>query len=72
MPAAIPVISPDEEFAVALAGVLLVHTPPETVLLSVMVCVAHTVAGPVMAVGIGFTVTTTVEYAVPQPGTDAV
>lgn len=56
----------------ALLVLLLVHAPPGIVLLRVVVWVAHTVDGPVMAVGTGFTVTTNVVNVLPQPETDAV
>ena len=48
VPATMPVTSPVVVFTVATMGLADVHTPPVTVLLSVVVPAGHTVAVPVM------------------------
>lgn len=67
MPAATPVTTPVPEITVARAVLLLVHAPPEGVLLSVVVVVVQTVAVPVIAEGVMFTVN---GNATPQPAAE--
>ena len=55
VPAVTPVTTPVDEPIVAFALPLL-HVPPVTRSLSVVVAPAHTLAVPAMAVGTGFTV----------------
>ena len=55
LPAVTPVTLPVVELAVALA-LLLVHVPPVTASLSVVLRPAHTVGVPVMVAGTGLTV----------------
>jgi hypothetical protein len=55
MPATIPV----EEPMVAIEGVLLVHTPPVVVLVSVVAIPAHAVAVPDIAATVGSALTVT-------------
>lgn len=50
-----PVISPVVASAVAIAVLLLVHVPPVTPSLSVMILPWHTLELPIMAVGVGLT-----------------
>lgn len=59
MPVAIPVTIPKPE-TVATAVLLLLHIPPAVASLRAIVAPAHTVVGPVIADGKGFTVTTVV------------
>ena len=67
VPAAMPVTTP-AVLTVPLAGVMLLHTPPLTDGVSVVVAATHTVAVPVSvpAFGRGFTVAMLVAAAVPQ------
>lgn len=51
VPAAMPEITPDDDPAVAMVVLLLVHDPPAVPSLSVVVCPAHTLVIPVMAAG---------------------
>ena len=60
LPAAIPVTTPDTEAMLPVAGALLLHTPPVVASLMVTVDVAQTAEAPVMAEGLGLTVTTCV------------
>jgi hypothetical protein len=55
-PVTIPVELPTE----ATVLLLLVHVPPDIVLLNIVVCPEHTVGVPVLAGGTGFTVITVV------------
>ena len=59
MPAIIPVTIPVDDPMVALP-LLLVHVPPAGVEFNVVVRPTHTLATPVMVVGLGFTVTVVV------------
>jgi hypothetical protein len=67
VPAVIPFTEP-LMLMVAIAVLLLLHTPPAVALFNAVVAVAQTVAVPVIvpAAGAAFTVTTCVAYAVPQ------
>ena len=58
VPEAIPVTTPVEASTEAMLGDALVHVPPGMVFVKVVVLFTHTVNGPVMAAGKGFTVTT--------------
>ncbi len=55
-PAATPVTTPEEEPTVATSKSELVHTPPVTVLVRVVVAPTHTVGVPPIVGGIAFTV----------------
>jgi hypothetical protein len=66
VPAPTPVTTRVPEFTVATLVLLLVHTPPATALVSVMVDPWHTVVGPPMLPGAAFTVTV-FDASVPQP-----
>jgi len=57
VPALWPVTIPVAASAVAIVLLLLLHVPPPIVLVNVIVCPAHTVAGPEIAGGKGLTVT---------------
>ncbi len=63
VPAATPVTTPPV-FTVAIAVALLIHVPPDTVLVRVVVDPVHTVAVPPIAAGVAFTVTFAVVVAV--------
>ena len=67
VPAATPVTKP-EPVTLATAGLLLLHVPPLTELLSVIVAPAHTVPDPLIvpAVALPFTVTVAVLLTGPQ------
>lgn len=56
MPAVMPDTTPEPDPTLATAGVDDIHVPPDGVSASVMVLPVHTVPGPVMAPGVGFTV----------------
>ena len=60
VPAATPVTAPVIEFTVAVEGALLVHTPPDVVLVKVVVDPIHALAVPLIAASVGnaFTLTT--------------
>lgn len=58
VPAETPVTTPVPEITVATAVLLLDHVPPEFGLPKVVLLPAHTVADPVIAPGVWFTVTT--------------
>jgi hypothetical protein len=60
VPDDIPVTTPEEEPIVAIPGEPEVHTPPGGVEVRLIVEPTHTLPGPVIAVGIGLTVTTIV------------
>ena len=60
LPGEIPVTMPVALPTVAIAGLLLLHVPPVTVLLSVAVVPGHTLLFPVIVAGAGLTVTTMV------------
>ena len=60
IPFVIPVTTPEPEPIVAWAGLLLLHTPFEEVSLKVIEDPRHTLPGPVMGAGEGFTVTVVV------------
>ena len=66
VPAVPPVTIPDELPTDAMDGALLAQVPPDTGLVSVTVCVAHTVSGPLIVPGFGFTVTTLVTKLPPN------
>ncbi len=66
VPAEAPVTIPDELPIDATDGLPLDHVPPDTGLVSVTVCVAHTVSGPPIVPGTGFTVTTLVTKLPPK------
>ena len=51
---------------VALEALVLSHVPPGVTLESVVVCPAHTLAVPVMAAGVAFTVISFVAVATPH------
>jgi hypothetical protein len=57
VPARIPVITPEIEPIVPDAATLLLHVPPDGLLLNVVVAPSHTIADPNNADGRGFTVT---------------
>ena len=57
MPGVLPVTTPVNEPTVAMVVLLLVHVPPPTVLLNVVVCPTHALRMPVMIPGALFTVT---------------
>jgi hypothetical protein len=61
VPAATPVTSPETGSIVALTGQLQLHEPPVLVVLSVVVLPTHTFVLPVIAVGVGFIVTSRTE-----------
>ena len=67
-PTAIPVTTPDA-FTVAMEVLLLIHPPPATESVRVMVVPAHNAAEPEMEATVGklFTVTNFVATTVPQP-----
>jgi len=60
VPAATPLTIPDDEPMVAIAVLLLLHVAPMLVVLNVVLAPAQTANVPVMALGAGCTVTTTV------------
>ena len=60
-PAKRPDTIPESEPTVAIAGLLLTHTPPDIVLASVVVAPAHNAAVPVLAGGWVFTLTSAVD-----------
>ena len=64
VPAATPVITPVEEFIIALAVVPLVHTPPVVVLVKVVVDPTQTDCDPVSSLTVGRAFTVTVRVAV--------
>ena len=68
LPEATPVIFPVLASIVATAVVLLLHTPPEMVLLRIIFELIHTLAGPLMAPAFatGFTVNGDDAVEVPQ------
>ncbi len=66
MPNATPDTTPDIEPIVAIAVLLLVHLPPDTPFVRVMVEPTHNALGPPMAVGAVLTVITAVT-AQPMP-----
>ena len=55
-PGAIPVTTPEVEFTVAAAVLLLLHVPPDVASVKVVVRVAQRVLAPVTAAGVGLTV----------------
>ena len=57
VPVAIPVTTPVPEPMVAMPAALLVQSPPPSASVRGIVPPTHTVVGPVMAGGMGFTVT---------------
>ena len=59
-PDATPVTTPEVEFIVAAPVIVLLHVPPGVASASVIVRNLHTVVGPVIGAGSGFTVTTLV------------
>ncbi len=56
-----PPTTPVPKPTVPIAGVLLVHVPPVTGCVSVVVCPSHTALAPTIGAGAGVTVTTNVE-----------
>lgn len=56
-PDKIPVTTPVDEFTEAMELLLLLHTPPVTVSLRVMLELTQTAVGPLITFGSGFTVT---------------
>ena len=60
VPVAMPVTIPVEEATIATLVLPLLHTPPPTELLNVVVLPAHTVVVPVIADGTELTVSATV------------
>ena len=60
-PAATPVTAPVIEFTVAVEGALLVHTPPDVVLVKIVLDPIHAFVVPPIAANVGnaFTLTTT-------------
>jgi hypothetical protein len=68
VPAATPVTIPEVTPTVATPGVLLLHVPPDTVLVAVVVAPTHIVVKAVMVPAVpADTVTTLVTVIVPQP-----
>ena len=67
VPTATPVTVPLSEPTVAAAELLLIHTPPPTASLSVVVSFAHTADAPIIPVGERLTVTAVVAL---QPAND--
>ena len=65
MPAAIPVAIPEEDPMVAMPVLLLVHVPPEVLLLSTVDAPMHTDVTPVIGVGV-LTVTKTELKPIPH------
>ena len=55
VPSATPFTTPVVEPMVAVAVVVLIHVPPATASLRVIVAPTHTALGPVMAVGMVYT-----------------
>lgn len=66
MPPDRPVTAPVVAFTVTMLVALLLHVPPLTVLVFVIVCPAHTVLGPPNVPGELFTVTTLVTVLPPR------
>jgi hypothetical protein len=58
VPVAIPPMSPVEALAVAIEVLLLLHVPPDELLVKVVITPVHTVPLPDMVAGSGFTVAT--------------
>jgi hypothetical protein len=65
VPPLTPVTTPVPASTVAIDGRLLPHSPPGTVLVSVIDSPIHTLPGPAMTDGAGLTVTTIVERQEP-------
>lgn len=66
VPTVIPPTTPVVAFTVPIEGLLLLHVPPAGVDVSVVVAPRHAMLIPVIAVGVGVTVTTAIEL---QPAT---
>ena len=61
VPSVAPYTTPVVALTLAIAGALLLHVPPDGVLLSVVVLPRHAINVPVIVVGNGVTVTVIVE-----------
>jgi hypothetical protein len=66
VPADTPVTTPVDD-TVALAVLLLLHVPPPTLAVKLLVLPTQTVSVPEIAPAVAFTVTILVVMAVPQP-----